>query len=250
MMRIISIISVLIFFSCQNNPSSDQNTSNPRNLVQFSERFILDEKSGNSTIAYLDTLKNIDRTFLIKELDSDEEKIAFWINMYNSMVQNKLKKDSISFKNRELFFNDRTLNIAGEKISLNLIENGILRIQAPEDQYMFIKSFQPKRFDYRIHFALNCGAASCPPIAYYESKHLDKQLSLAEKSFISSNTSYDSLKNEIHISELFKWYSEDFGGEKGILELLKRHQIIPIWSQPRIIYTPYDWSIFSANYIQ
>ena len=38
--------------------------------------------------------------------------------------------------------------------------------------------------DYRIHFALNCGAKSCPAISFYSAKTLDQQLTTAENNFI------------------------------------------------------------------
>ena len=33
--------------------------------------------------------------------------------------------------------------------------------------------------DFRIHFALNCGAKSCPPIAFYSYDKINDQLDLA-----------------------------------------------------------------------
>ena len=37
-----------------------------------------------------------------------------------------------------------------------------------------------KNFDARIHFALNCGANSCPPIRIYEHEKLDQQVLFSE----------------------------------------------------------------------
>jgi hypothetical protein len=37
--------------------------------------------------------------------------------------------------------------------------------------------------DPRIHFALNCGAKSCPPIKFYNGKKLENELDKAAKGF-------------------------------------------------------------------
>ena len=41
--------------------------------------------------------------------------------------------------------------------------------------------------DPRIHFALNCGAKSCPPIRVYSTPNLDSQLNRASASFLCAD---------------------------------------------------------------
>lgn len=244
--RFIFLFSIL-FFACQSEQKSTKNT-HPKNPIAFSQKFLLSQKSGKQTTAYVDTLLSLDAEKLSKQLVTDTEKTAFWINCYNALVQYKLEKDSASFSNRETFFNKRDIKIGDENLSLNDIENGILRLKTVKQKEQFIAPFRPKSLDYRIHFALNCGATSCPPIAYYDPTDLDKQLTLAERSFVTNSVFYDTVKNEIEINELFKWFSDDFGGETGVLDLLKKNQIIPPWSNPTIIYTKYDWNLSSKKF--
>lgn len=245
-LKLFSIISLItfIFIGCNN----ENEFKNPKNLISFSQEFLLQQKSGNETAAFIDTLENLDNTKLIASLNSDEKKIAFWLNCYNALVQYKLSKDSTLYKNKKAFFAGQSITIGGEKMSLNSIENGILRLQTESKNESLIKNLRPIKLDYRIHFALNCGANSCPPIAFYDPNNLDQQLSLAEKSFVKSTSSYDTAKNEVEISELFKWYEEDFNGELGIIQLLKRNQIIPIWVNPKITYSHYDWELEQNNF--
>jgi len=245
-LKLFSIISLItfIFIGCNN----ENEFKNPKNLISFSQEFLLQQKSGNETAAFIDTLKNLDNTKLIASLNSDEKKIAFWLNCYNALVQYKLSKDSTLYKNKKEFFEGQSITIGGEKMSLNSIENGILRLQTESKNESLIKNLRPSKLEYRIHFALNCGANSCPPIAFYDPNNLDQQLSLAEKSFVKSTSSYDTAKNEVEISELFKWYEEDFNGELGIIQLLKRNQIIPIWVNPKITYSHYDWELEQNNF--
>ena len=41
--------------------------------------------------------------------------------------------------------------------------------------------------DPRIHFGLNCGAKSCPPIRVYSPKNLDSQLNRPAASFLCAD---------------------------------------------------------------
>jgi hypothetical protein len=236
----LSIISsiALILFGC----NAENEFQNPKDFNAFSQEFLLHEKSGKITDAFIDTLINLNNTKLIAELNSDEKKIAFWLNCYNALVLNKLSKDSTLYRNKKEFFEGQSITIGGEKMSLNTIENGILRLQYIHEYENIIRQFRPTKFDYRIHFALNCGANSCPPIVFYEPVNLEGQLSIAEKSFVKNTSFYHLKKNEVEISELFKWYEKDFNSKTGIIQLLKRNQIIPAWANPKITYTPYDWS--------
>ncbi len=245
-LKLFSIISLItpILFGC-----NDENEfKNPKDINVFSQEFLLKQKSGKKTEPFIDTLMHLDNTKLILDLNSDEKKIAFWVNCYNALVQNKLSKNTTSYKNKKEFFEGQSINIGGELMSLNDIENGILRCQLVKKNGGLLKQLCPKKMDYRIHFALNCGANSCPPIAFYDPKNLDQQLSIAEESFVKSSSRYDSTQNKVEISELFKWYERDFNGTTGIIQLLKRYQIIPSWSIPKIIHSKYDWSLDNSIY--
>ena len=104
--------------------------------------------------------------------------------------------------------------------------------------------------DPRLHFALVCGALSCPPIAFYDSSQLEEQLSKAASSFINGGGAYfDPSKGTIWLSKIFKWYQADFGGWEGVKrmvcegsqdpELCKAFNLQEI----KLRYQPYDWSI-------
>ena len=99
-------------------------------------------------------------------------------------------------------------NIGGLIYSLNEIENGLLRgnrkSAVPFTFVPFRKSDDPKRAlqlkcDPRIHFALNCGAVSCPPIAVYssEAEELNNQLALATEGFLDTSISFEPSSKSI-----------------------------------------------------
>jgi len=73
----------------------------------------------------------------------------------------------------------------------------------------------------RIHFALNCGAKSCPPIKTFTASDVDNELKLATESYLENDDAIiiESERDLVHLSMLFKWYHSDFGANKaGILQ--------------------------------
>ena len=111
-----------------------------------------------------------------------------------------------------------------------------------------MNKFKLNRLDCRIHFTMNCGASSCPAIAYYKPETLEEDLNAAEQVFVKANSSYDSLSNVLLTSELFNWFQTDFNGEKGILELMRTHGVISDKTTPVLNYESYNWELKSKNY--
>lgn len=221
----------------------------PKNgAVQFSQTFLLSVKSDEPFELYLDTLSRINLDSLESELNSREKKLTFWINTYNTLVQAKAREDSSSFKNRDRFFKKTDLMIGGQPLSLDNIEHDLLRGQNSKNWNEFVSRFHVEELDNRIHFALNCGAAACPPIAFYSAEKIDEQLDLAEAVFIESSSSFDQSTGELTTSKILDWYKDDFGGEEGIIDLMRKHHIIDQQEVPKINYVPYDWTLDLNNY--
>jgi hypothetical protein len=107
--------------------------------------------------------------------------------------------------------------LGGERWSLNDIEHGVLRGNAPKG--FFNKRqisgtsaklrFVLKRVDPRIHGALNCGAISCPPIAYYHPDKLEEELDMAISNLIFQSKFHPG-KTELRVSKIFEWYNKEF----------------------------------------
>ena len=104
--------------------------------------------------------------------------------------------------------------------------------------------------DPRIHFALNCGAVSCPPIAVYSGEDLDSQLDDATKGFLEDNTTVNTEDNSISLSMLFKWYKEDFGEtDEGIVQWIRAQapekllKAIETLKAPTLKYPSYNWDL-------
>lgn len=227
------------------------------NYISLSQNFLYAAKTGETTSTYLDSLKNIDEPALVRQLNTDNKRLAFWLNLYNGFTQVLLKKDPDQYKTRNAFFSSKQIDIAGHQISLDLIEHGILRhskIKISEGYAdkpfpsAFEKEFRVQKLDYRIHFALNCGAKSCPPIAFYEPEQINKQLNVAVKTYLKGEVEYRKEENRVDVPAIMGWFRHDFGGKAGMLKILKFNKIIPENSNPDIHFKKYDWSLYLDNY--
>ena len=172
-------------------------------IHKLSEQLLYAVKTETDYTSFTFELENIPFVTLLSQNNNDTLKKAFWINIYNAYFQILRKHQNID---KKVIYTQKLIKIAGILFSLDDIEHGILR----RFRYKYslgyfsslfvkkhIKELTVSKIDYRIHFALNCGAKSCPPIAFYAPEKLESQLSLAETSFIESETEIDHQKKEI-----------------------------------------------------
>ncbi|MEP0266842.1 DUF547 domain-containing protein [Dokdonia sp.] len=183
---------------------------------------------------HLAQLKEVDLTTLV----SDVEKMTFWINVYNGMtnyaiIQYEIKQ---SMKEDPHFFKHPLFKIGTISFSLDDIEHGILRRNARNhiETGNSKLTYMVDKIDYRIHFALNCGAQSCPAIAFYTEENLEEELAIAKASFISQEFIINNENQTISCSSLFEWYKEDFG------DLFLQD---PKYNDYAVTLKEYDWRI-------
>lgn len=226
-------------------------------LVNLSQQFVYAVKTGASITSQLDNLKNIPYPTLLNDLKSDEEKKAFWINVYNGFSQMSLKEKPDQFDDRSTFYKAKQVIIADKLFSFDEIEHGILRRSKIKWALGYLNNLFPSKtekqlrvgkIDFRIHFALNCGAKSCPPIAFYDSDKLDVQLNLATSSYLVGEVEYNSLSNTIYLPAIMNWFRQDFGGKKGMYSILKNNGILLQTMNPKIKFKKYDWTLYLNNY--
>lgn len=231
--------------------------SQSHDVLELSKDMLLKVKTHQSIDSALNILAELDVNTLQKILNSDENKKTFFINLYNALVQHELRKNPSLFEDRNQLFTKTIITLAHQKLSLDDIEHGLLRKSQVKWGFGYIKRWFPENFqkelrvknkDYRIHFALNCGAGSCPAIAFYEETLINADLNEAEAYFVESQSKFESSKNSVTVSMIFKWFIGDFGGKKGIYELLEKHKIIPKGEKPKIVYAPYNWNLLLEQY--
>lgn len=241
------------------NQVMNVNTRSKNTLVKISQDFMYAAKTGENTAVFETQLKTIPYDDLVKLLVSDNEKKAFWINLYNGFVQALLKRNPESFKNRSAFFKGKQIDVAGLQLSLDDIEHGILRRSKIKWSAGYLNKLFPGKtekklrvaeLDYRLHFALNCGAKSCPPVAFYNPENLDQQLDIATTAYLTGEAEYNQEENLVKLSAIMGWFRNDFGGKKGMIRLLKEKAIVPQEAKPKIKFKSYDWTLYLNNYQQ
>ncbi len=232
-------------------------TESSNTLVKLSQDFMYAAKTNEAVEDYISRLKNLDYTELLSGLKNDDDKKAFWINLYNAYTNASLHKNPDQYKSRNKFFKNKNIVIAGKTFSLDKIEHGLLRRSSIKWSLGYFSKIFPSKtekelrvdkLDYRIHFALNCGAKSCPPIAFYSPEKINTQLDIAETAYLSSEAEYDAQTNVLKLPAILSWFRRDFGGKKKMIELLKSKQLLKSDVNPKIKFKKYDWTLYLDNY--
>jgi hypothetical protein len=217
--------------------------------VACSREYVLATRQGEATEQFRAALAALDEARLAS-LDR-EAATAFWLNTYNAAVQDDLQRDPDIFDDRRRLFGEPRLTVAGHDLSLDDVEHGILRGSKSKYGLGYLPRLRVDGFerrhrlpdaDPRIHFALNCAAASCPPIAAYTADGVDEELDRSTASFLHSECEYDDDRGRLAVSRLFLYYRGDFGGRSGIYAFLREHGVLDDGERPRVTYQSYDWS--------
>ncbi|MBI5149909.1 MAG: DUF547 domain-containing protein, partial [Candidatus Omnitrophica bacterium] len=180
---------------------------------------------------------------------NNEQKMSFWINAYNieamklvldhyplkrSLGLQALRYPANSIQQIPNVWNQEVPTVLGKKVSLNYIENEILRKEFP---------------DPRIHFSIVCASLGCPVLLDepYVHDRLDSQLSDRVRKFVqdSKKVRYDSRNNTLYLSPIFKWFKEDFEKVGGIVAFVKKYMPseIKLSDDAKIQWLDYDWSL-------
>lgn len=179
------------------------------------------------------------------------EQIAFWINAYNVAViktvtdhyplEKGLSWKALAYPSNSIqqipdVWNRPALDVFGGKVSLNHIENEILREEFKEP---------------RIHFALVCASLGCPVLRSepYLADQLDLQLNEQISAFLADPKKfhYNPDTDTLYLSPIFKWFKKDFEQVGGIRSFLKVHLASDIGKniseKSKIEWLDYDWSL-------
>jgi hypothetical protein len=189
-------------------------------------------------------------------LAQDAERTAFWLNVYNGAVRARLLADPDRYRRRWWFFARPVVTVAGRRLSPNAIEHGILRRSALLAGLGYLRNPWPPaherawrvaRLDPRIHFALNCGAVSCPPLRAWTPTTLDVDLDRATAAYLHGETRQAPDGRSITVPRLLLWYRGDFGGSAGVIALLRQHGLVRDGEAPRLRYGTYDWTLDTGD---
>lgn len=199
-------------------------------------------KDKDQLTTYLDLLKKNPPN---KSTWSDNEQLAYWINVYNAftidLVLQHYPVESIRDIGSKIQiprvsspWSHKFIEISGEKYSLDNIEHGIIRKQFDEP---------------RIHFAVNCASYSCPLLrneAFVADK-LDKQLDEQTRKFINDPTRNKITSKKAQLSKLFSWYTGDFTKNSTLKEYIAKYADAEVTKSTKISYLDYRWELNSQQ---
>ena len=164
------------------------------------------------------------------------EALTFYVNAYNALTVAAVLEawPTRSVMQVEGFFDTVTHRVAGGSMTLNELENDILRSD---------------RFDEpRIHFLVNCASKGCPPLSreLYTPDGIDTTMALAARRYVRATTELGS--HRVKISRLFEWFAEDFGGAEGVrrfvADQLEGEAAEHVRNERTTLgYRDYDWSL-------
>lgn len=168
----------------------------------------------------------------------DKEQLAFWINAYNAMIVEGIL-EGYSAENalkRYRFFKSYAQVIAGEQRTPDDIEHSVIR---------------PRFHDVRAHFAVVCASSSCPKLRReaYVADRLDEQLDDQARRFLSdpSRNRIDPATAAVALSQIFKWFKEDFTRDgKALADVLAPYlspEQAQLLRRTLPTFLDYDWTM-------
>lgn len=190
-------------------------------------------RMGEPTGEFVNQLARYPFAALVKALDQDDARKAFWANLYNAFNLIQLRAHPVESKqDKARHFFGRSIVVAGVALSLNDIEHRVLRRSKRwwgRGRYArwwpsrWERAWRVDMLDPRIHFALNCGAVSCPPIRFYTAHEIDAQLDLATAGYLATDLEVRG-EGKLIVSGLFRMYEFDFGGPAGVRAFILRYR--------------------------
>jgi hypothetical protein len=188
---------------------------------------------ASSTFAELERTSSLLHHVDPEQLADDDARIAFWINVYNVLAIHGVVATAVRESVMEIpsFFGVVAYRVGDYVVTLDEIENGILRRNAPHpatksalfDDDDPRLALCPDHVDARIHAALVCASTSCPPVAFYEASKLDAQLDLAADNYVATDVEVDDAAEVIRLPITFRYYEIDFGRRAGVKLFLLNH---------------------------
>lgn len=180
-----------------------------------------------------------------------DELFALFLNAYNASTLKTILRTMTperpggvpSIRDIPGVFRRSDHRVGGYLLSLDNIEHHILR---------------PIFRDPRIHFAVNCAAVSCPPLAAsaYTGARLDAQLDAAARRALGSPAYARVEAGRLLLTKVLDWYGADFtdarfaGHAASLPEYVARYAAADVrefiarhGGRPPVRFLDYDWSL-------
>ena len=231
-------------------------------IAEFSHSQRLDYQAYAKSELYK---KNIGILSVLRQFNPAEDiastagRTAFWLNTYNLLAINIVTKfyHVASTKDIADYFNEYGFKVSDLEFSLDIIEHGILRNNAP--RYLRLSRILPKNdarllqkvpLDPRIHFALYSAAISSPKLRVYDEDNFDQSLDVATSEHLYQQVNFTPTTQEVFLPKALDWYSKDFGGKADIRQFVlakigKRlsPEKVSLLKNGTVRFSDFDWSL-------
>ncbi|WJX15865.1 hypothetical protein P8452_05962 [Trifolium repens] len=245
-----------------------------RDIGPYKYLCAIDAKSFNakrttSTLFLLHRLKLLFRKLASVNLENlnHQEKLAFWINIYNSCMMNAFVENGIpeSPDMAVAMMRKAKINTGGHVLSATTIEHFILRLPY---HYKFTLSKGAKNHEMvarskyglelsepLVTFALSCGTWSSPAVRVYTASQVENELEAAKREYLQATIGISTSK--FAIPKLLDWYLQNFAKDleslmdwiclqlpselgKEAIKLLEKRKTEPLSQFVQIM--PYEFS--------
>lgn len=178
----------------------------------------------------------------------ESERLAFLVNAYNALTV-KLIVDKYPVKSIRKI--GGMFSSPWKKSFFSLIGGKIKTLDAIEHEYL------RKQFNFpQVHAAINCASISCPKLQRepFTGDKITLQLESAFREFLTdpSRNRYDPANGKLYLSEIFKWFGDDFQSKYGgFLKAIERFgppsAKEAIAKGGKLEWIDYDWSLNDAG---
>jgi len=152
--------------------------------------------------AFIDRISDVSPQSHPQYFLDGSEQLRYWMTAYNAWV---LYIAASEYPNKNSLwsflglFRNREIKLGGKPMKLGDLEHKIIR-----------SGYK----DPRIHFYINCGAASCPALSQGVIPQLKTfdALDQSARRFINDakNVKYDAATKKLYLSKIFDWFQDDF----------------------------------------
>ncbi len=199
-------------------------------------------------------LKNYD----LKELDTYESQLAFWLNTFNMLTLHGIGKSTHKepVKEDSAFFSETAYNIGEEIFSLDDIEHGLLRSNSAKyrSSGAFYKNNESQqkwvlnKLDPTVHFSLYSACKSSPSLVAFNTQYVMDQLATQTNFELTRQVKLEGSK--LHVPKTLKWYANDFGTKRQIVEFIARNshdelknKVLDNLQNIDLKYNDFDWAL-------
>ncbi|KAK3133555.1 hypothetical protein QOZ80_6AG0538000 [Eleusine coracana subsp. coracana] len=201
-----------------------------RDIGPYKQFHVVDTASFDRNALAGDTLLSRRLKALLRRLStvdlaglSHQQKLAFWINIYNACMMNAFLEQGIPTTPHTLvaMMPKATINVGGRTHSAMSIEHFILRLpysvkqvdtegtKQGDDDVTARGAFGLEWPEPLVTFALSCGSWSSPAVLVYTAARVEEELEAAKTEFLQAAVGV-SAPGKLAVPKLLHWYLLDF----------------------------------------